>query len=162
MFQTMICRALSPGCAEQHHMRGDHCNPFRFIPDFMCLIKLYSEAAWHGVAYDGRVFTRCARCDCFSVGGIWIRNNLPQNSWGWGTAWKPPQGKRHKGHGLKYAAQILPPVELWGLLWGTTGARLAFGILAGWSHTAIHCHCFAQASCEQPDEWMAKSNQAET
>lgn len=94
----------SPACAEQHHRRGDNCNPFRFIPEHMCLIKAkilikHSQAAWCRVAYGGCLFTQCARCVCFSVGGIWIRNNLPGNSWGWGTVWKPPQAPACKRGG---------------------------------------------------------------
>lgn len=118
MFQTMICRALSPGCAEQHHMRGDHCNPFRFIPDFMCLIKVYSEAAWHGVAYDGPVGG--LHMMDLSLHGVqdvtafqWVGSEsetiylrIP------GAEEQPESPHRGKGHGLKYTAQILPPVEL--------------------------------------------------
>lgn len=61
------------------------------VPYRTHLLKVHYKAAWHQAVYGGCVLTAYTRHVCFSVGGIWVRNNLPRTSYSWGTAWKPTQ-----------------------------------------------------------------------
>lgn len=137
-----------------------------FVPYHAPLMKVFCEAAWHQAVSGGCVLTVCTRCVCFSVGGMWIRNTLPQTSQSWGTVWTPlhvwawktweitrkhlrkAQGpwteKCYSDASSSGAVRAAPRTVL------GTAASLASRILADRSLATGCHHCFAQTSCEQP------------